>query len=130
MKSLRLLVLVPLLTTVLSSCATCIKDQPPPIDPNHAQSYIPKARIPTKRSPGAVIQIALAYAKKKKVDLSEYESPVTGDPIVLLGRVSWTVHFSGKGVVSPDGNRISAIGDHFTIIIDDETGYADLMGGM
>jgi hypothetical protein len=77
-----------------------------------------------------VIQIALAYAKKKKVDLSEYESPVTGDPIVLLGRVSWTVHFSGKGVVSPDGNRISAIGDHFTIIIDDETGYADLMGGM
>jgi hypothetical protein len=74
--------------------------------------------------------LAVAFAEKRKIDLSEYEAPVTGDPIVLLGRATWTVYFRGKGVLMPDGSRVHPIGDHFSVSIDDETGYAELMGGL
>jgi hypothetical protein len=130
MNSYCLSLAVGLAAMALWSCATPHGDQPSQVDPAHTESYIPRTRVPTKQSPEAVIRIAVAFAKVRKIDLSGFEAPVTRDPIVLLGHITWSVHFSGKGVLLADGTRIYPIGDFFDVLVDDETGHADLMGGL
>jgi hypothetical protein len=71
-----------------------------------------------------MIAMAKSFAEKRGIDLAQYDVRSEVWPIVLLGGLRWSVSFSGKGV-GPE--RLVAVGDHFTVYIDDQTGSMEFL---
>ena len=93
-------------------------------------SYIPKARPHARLPDIEMIKIASDFMMRRIGPPGTYSAASKPSPIVLMGRLFWSIHFEGLAVSCSNGASLSICGDDVTVLIEDSNGVPRLFSEM
>jgi len=89
-----------------------------------AQAIDMNAQLRSQLSPNEVLKLAEQYISKKGINPKEYENRSVSLKI-RKGRLEWLIFFNPS-----ERQGLIAVGDHFTVYVDDANKEIEFMGGL